>query len=287
MDYGFSARKAQDTVDEILETAKGIGITFVDTARGYGDSEAKIGDHLRRRGYPGLVLATKLAPDIPVSVADGAELKASILASIDASRRALGRDVLDIVLLHRSEDWILRSDMLWTTVSEIGSTGVWKSFGISVYDVPAARAALDAGAGIVEVVEAPYNVFDRRFAALARQFERQGVHVVSRSAFLKGLIPLPTDALPPWAAELAPAKRRLEDLAAEGGTSVAELALRACLRAPFIGSTIVGVDSATELAANARSLAPRPDLDRVLDEVERIDVDPASIDPRRWLAHGF
>lgn len=288
LDYGFSVAKVQSAVDEILDSARELGITFIDTARAYGDSEAKIGDHLRRRSYPGLAVATKLAPLTRAVAMDPAALRRHVIASVSDSRAALGRDRLDIVLLHQSDDWLIQSELFWDTVAEVQTTeGLWGEFGVSVYDVPSARHVLAAAPAIVRAVEIPYNIFDRRFAALATEFERHRIRVISRSAFLKGLLPLPTAELPEWATDLVAAKRRLDDLAAAGRTSVADLALRSCLRARFIESTIVGVDSPLELRADVGSLPPRPDLEEILDEVDLIEVDPEAMDPRRWLAFGF
>lgn len=160
-------------------------------------------------------------------------------------------------------------------------------FGVSVYDVRWTREVLAVAPGIISVVQIPYNAFDRRFEALAQDFRDLGVRVVSRSAFLKGLLPLPTADLPAWAGDLAAPKRRLDELAASGGTTVSDLVLRWCLRAGFIQSTLVGVDTAAELRENARAMVPRPELDPLLDEVDGIEVDPETIDPRRWLAFGF
>lgn len=210
-----------------------------------------------------------------------------VLSSLEGSRSALGRDP-DIILLHQSAERTARDASFWRMLVElIGGSVPGVQVGVSVYDVRWTQEVLAAAPEIIRAVQIPYNAFDRRFDALARDFTDLGIRVISRSAFLKGLLPLPTADLPPWAGDLVAPKRRLDELAEAGGTSVADLVLRWCLRAGFIESTLLGVDSAAELRENSRALAPRPELEPILDEVDGIEVDPETIDPRRWIAFGF
>ncbi len=59
LDYGFTKRKTQDEVNKILKTATDNGITLIDTAREYGDSEEKIGNFIENYNH-NFVIATKL-----------------------------------------------------------------------------------------------------------------------------------------------------------------------------------------------------------------------------------
>lgn len=274
-------------MDEILGAARQLGITFIDTARTYGDSEAKIGDHLRRGGSPELTIATKVTPVPPGLELDSSAIHHHILTSLSESRSALGR-APDIVLLRQSDEPIVRNATFWQVANEVIAASVPRiELGISVYDLRWTHEVLAAAAGLITVVEIPYNAFDRRFEALSHDFRDLGCWVVSRSTFLKGLLPLPTAHLPAWAGALAGPKRRLDELAASGGTTVADLVLRWCLRAGFVHTTLVGVDTAAELREDARAMVPRPELDPFLDEVAEIEVDADAVDPRRWAAFGF
>ncbi|MHC4561590.1 MAG: aldo/keto reductase [Planctomycetota bacterium] len=74
---------------KVIQRALDLGISFIDTAAGYGDSQAKIGAAIAGR-RDGLVLASK----------SGATTKDAILADVEESRRALRTDVIDIYQLH-------------------------------------------------------------------------------------------------------------------------------------------------------------------------------------------
>jgi aryl-alcohol dehydrogenase-like predicted oxidoreductase len=84
------------TAARVLHAALDAGIRLIDTARGYGSSEERIGRHLgsRRREF---VLVTKVGYDI-----EGAPdwTAAAVTGGIDRALRILRTDVLDVALLH-------------------------------------------------------------------------------------------------------------------------------------------------------------------------------------------
>lgn len=89
-----------------------LGVNYVDTAPGYGDSEAVLGRILREVDRP-LVLSTKLGgrPQ-PFKPQDTACLR----ASVEESLRLLGRDRIDVLIVHEPDrpgqyDWWTRSPM--------------------------------------------------------------------------------------------------------------------------------------------------------------------------------
>ncbi|MFD0516840.1 aldo/keto reductase [Paractinoplanes durhamensis] len=100
MAYGIANRTGapdDDAAAGILAAARDLGITHLDTARAYGDSENRIGV----AAPPELAIITKVAP--------GADTAAAVRASVDASRAALGRSGMGrsgpvTLLFHRATD---------------------------------------------------------------------------------------------------------------------------------------------------------------------------------------
>jgi aryl-alcohol dehydrogenase-like predicted oxidoreductase len=87
---------SEDAAGRLLNQVVDAGITLIDTARGYGLSEERIGRHLahRRKDF---VLSTKVGYGIPGHqdwTYDG------IVAGVDAALRLLRTDRLDVVYLH-------------------------------------------------------------------------------------------------------------------------------------------------------------------------------------------
>ena len=90
------ASRDEGEVRRLLNTALVLGVTLIDTARGDGLSEERIGRHLaHRRGE--FVLSTKVGYGIQ-GVPDWTG--AAIAAGIDAALQRLRTDAIDIVHLH-------------------------------------------------------------------------------------------------------------------------------------------------------------------------------------------
>jgi aryl-alcohol dehydrogenase-like predicted oxidoreductase len=89
-------RLAESDVATLLNAALDAGITLIDTARGYGASEDRIGRHLAHRRDE-IVISTKLGYGIP-----GFEdwTGPCITAGVDAALARMRTDRLDIVHLH-------------------------------------------------------------------------------------------------------------------------------------------------------------------------------------------
>ncbi|HUJ75370.1 MAG TPA: aldo/keto reductase, partial [bacterium] len=99
----------------------------------------------------------------------------------------------------------------------------------------------------------PASVLDHRFL-------RQGIPVVARargtalfarSVFLQGLLLQPEGDMLSEHAAVVPVRRALQDLAAQGGMSLAELAVRYLLSLPGITCLVVGVETEAQLRENA------------------------------------
>jgi predicted aldo/keto reductase-like oxidoreductase len=90
---GFGGIPIQRVPDEeavrVIRRALDLGVTFIDTASGYSDSQAKIGRAVEGR-RDGLVLASKT----------GDEAKEGALRDVERSRRELRTDRIDLYQLH-------------------------------------------------------------------------------------------------------------------------------------------------------------------------------------------
>ncbi|PWK13059.1 aldo/keto reductase [Tumebacillus permanentifrigoris] len=86
----------EQEAEQILHTVLDLGITLIDTARGYGLSEERIGRHLAHRRQE-FVLSTKVGYSV-----EGYEdwTGPTITAGIDRALKTLHTDYLDIVHLH-------------------------------------------------------------------------------------------------------------------------------------------------------------------------------------------
>jgi len=107
--------------------------------------------------------------------------------------------------------------------------------------------------------------------------------LISRSTFLKGIIPCDIDDVPEGLEKIKPFKQDLIDIANKCDVSAAELASVFVYYNNYINSTILGVNSPEELETNIKSIDK---FDKTL--LEDIDFDSLRInddyliDPRKW-----
>ncbi|HKE43706.1 MAG TPA: aldo/keto reductase, partial [Steroidobacteraceae bacterium] len=103
-DVYTSSVKSDDDAVSLIHRALDLGVTFLDTANVYGDSEVKVGKALKGR-RDGAVLATKFgftAPSSSTSRTGGIDARPqSVRDACEASLRRLGVGYIDLYYLHR------------------------------------------------------------------------------------------------------------------------------------------------------------------------------------------
>jgi aryl-alcohol dehydrogenase-like predicted oxidoreductase len=170
-----------------LHRAIELGVNFIDTARGYGDSERIVGKVVRAHPGEGLYIATKVPPKNGIWPAPGGVHPADtfpgdhIRASLETSLRASGLDAFDILQFHVWHDeWLGLGDWL-ETVEDLKKEGKIRLFGVSINDYQPDNALGLIESGHVDTVQAIFNVFhqaprERLLPACARH----GVGVIVR-----------------------------------------------------------------------------------------------------------
>lgn len=282
LDYGFTKRKTQDEVNDILLTAFDNGITLIDTAREYGDSEDKIGNFMANYKN-NFVVATKLRIIEDLDDLNYTNLKNNIYGSVEESLEKLQLNRIPILQLHQTIDELYKNDDFWRVIHQLKEDKLIDLFGVSVYELPETKFITQNYNDCVDFFQIPYNVFDRRFDDIQKELDENSIGLVSRSTFLKGVIPCSMDDTPRCLNDIKPFKQKLQDLANECGCSVAELASVFVYYNEYINSTILGVNSPEELESNIKSIDK---FDNTI--LKNIDFDSLKIDddyltdPRKW-----
>lgn len=125
----------------LLQGALDAGVTFIDTARGYGRSEELIGRHLAGRREE-VVLSTKVGYDVP-GVPDWTARAVS--AGVDLALQRLRTDVVDVVFLHSCDLDVLRRGEVVEALLDARAAGKVRIAGYSGEN-EALRWAVDSGA---------------------------------------------------------------------------------------------------------------------------------------------
>lgn len=243
LSYGITNTSGQVDAEEIariLDLGRAAGMDTVDTATAYGESEQRLGD----AGVQDWRVVTKLGepPRDTESLADW--VRAEVHTSL--AKLKLGR--LAGLLVHRSAALHgARGEALYEALQTLKTDGVVEKIGVSIYD-PEELTALD-GALTLDLVQAPYNVLDRRIVTsgwLAR-LKARGVEVHTRSAYLQGLLLLDAEALPPTFEQWRPLWRAWSAWLARKQYTAVQACIGFVCAQPGIDRVVVGVENQRQL----------------------------------------
>jgi 1-deoxyxylulose-5-phosphate synthase len=285
MDYGFrnSAHYKRPDVDDairIVHRSLDLGINFLDTARGYGESETILGRALRGKRDQ-VIIASKVAIDENY-LNNSERLRLAIEGSIEESLRALQVDTIDLLQIHNAHRKILANDVVLGTLEEAQTKGRFRFLAASCVGEEAALAALEFPQ--VRAMMIPLNILDRQM--VPRVFpmaESEGVGLLARSAFLRGVL---TDQLAEVPDALLPVKlaaaRIADDFAGET-QGLSELALRYCLSYDAVSTVVIGIRSLEELETNVRAAEKGVLSADCIGRLSLIEVgDPNLVTPGTW-----
>jgi aryl-alcohol dehydrogenase-like predicted oxidoreductase len=237
--YGLNNQVGQPSttaVAEVLAAAQAAGLTLLDTAAAYGNSEARLGELAGQN--PAFELITKLPAGPPEQVAQ------QLAESLARLRRAQ----LYGVMFHAFKP-LQEEPAAWQALQAARAAGQVARIGVSLYHPHEAEWLL-AEDWDIDLVQVPYNVLDQRFAAVLPWLAAQGVEVHVRSAFLQGLLLREPATLPDFFRPLAPKLAQLRQLAAEASVPLPALSLLFAAYAPGVARAVVGVDSVANLHEN-------------------------------------
>ncbi len=203
-DYGVSNAQGQvssQEVNNILSLAAEVGITTLDTASVYGNSEQALGQSQ-------LASQFNIVSKIPsLKNADGQD---KIKQFIEKSLTQLKITQLDAVLFHQVGD-LINSPLAQTRIDTLiqqKKSGYIKKIGVSVYTPTQLEYCLNNFN--IDIVQLPLNALDQRFIAtgLLEKLAAQGIEVHCRSVFLQGLLLMDIKELAPYFLPyLAPLKK--------------------------------------------------------------------------------
>ena len=272
--YGLAnatGKVPSDTIEQLLKVASEFNITMLDTAIAYGDSEQVLGVHNLAK----FEITSKL-PAVPPGCLNVEEW---IVEQTVSSLKRLRTDKLNDLLLHRP-DQLLESngEKIYKSMLRLKEQGMVDKIGVSVYG-PDELSELIKRFDF-DVIQAPMNILDRRMenTGMLKQLKKTGVAIHIRSAFLQGLLLMPSEKIPvyftPWASLIKQYHHWLK----QQGISPLQACLSYLNQYSDIDKIIVGVDSIWQLKQIAAAIdTPITDIPDCLQSV-----DEGLINPSRW-----
>ena len=197
----------------LITEAYNNGINFIDTSRGYKESEELIGYALEKLGRENFVLATKsMKRDY-----DG------IIEELNTSLKNLKTDYIDLYQFHnvKSEkelDILMGENGGLKAIKEAKEKGIVKEIGITSHNPDLLYNAIDTGE--FATIQCPYNPIERQAEDLFKKAKENNIGVI----VMKPL--------------------------AGGAITNANLSLRFIVNNPNISSAIPGMESVSQLVDN-------------------------------------
>ncbi len=282
--YGIGVRHmpSETETDRILKTAIELGITYIDTARGYGVSEARIGKSGVSR-LPGVVVGTKCAQFLEKGVDPrGTELAKLIRGEIEESLRMLKVSSLQLVQIHGgSKEQIERGEII-EIMSKLKDEGKIQHLGIATRGEAAPLAAI--ATGFFETIQTAYSILDQRMAPrVLPKAHVSSVGIINRSVLLKGALTKVAEKLPAKLRALKENAKLASLLAAEIGIDLPTLAIRFVLSNKAITTALIGTVTPNHLTSAIAALEDGPLPNEVLEKLSPLAIsDPRQVDPANW-----
>jgi aryl-alcohol dehydrogenase-like predicted oxidoreductase len=176
---------AEAEVDRVINRALTLKIDLFDTADVYGRGamEKKLGKLVPTDTA---VIVTKLGTDLDTKPPQKRFEVGYLRAAFERSQERLGRDKLDVVLLHNPTMLAMSKSEPFDFLKELKRLGALRAWGVSAGGVEIARSAIQLGADVIEMA---YNLFAAAdLHLLAGEIVESGVGVLSRSVLAHGLL---------------------------------------------------------------------------------------------------
>lgn len=279
MTYGVTNTRGQVPLREvaaILHRAYGAGIRFVDTAAGYGTSEAVLGGVLP--DFPAIDVITKLPafPGVAITEADIKEMRDAVLRSLDL----LHRSKLYGLLVHHSGDLSKPGgERIVELLDRLKQDGIAERIGVSVYDIEDIDRILKNFRP--DIAQMPINLFDQRFVqgGHVERLHKVGAEVHARSIFLQGVLLMEAARLPRHFGFFAKQFAHYESFLNELGITRLAACLSFVMNQSGADYALIGVTSVDELDQILAALSQSVPLSMTS---QLASSEHELIDPRQW-----
>lgn len=259
--------------EAVVKEAWERGVRTFDVAPLWGDgasewrTAAALGDHLKDA-----TLVTRAGQAIEGKGISGRFDSQSLIESAEASLKRLGRDTIDVLMLHDPPEKVLASDLFRKGLEHLVASGKVRAWGACVATAEEGRLAAQAGAsaiGIVHHLLEPDVLHD-----LGAALKQHGCGAIVRSPLCYGLLagtwsdatefPFEDHRSRRWdRGALATRLAQVEEkrfLVHDDVPDLATAALRFALASPFVGTVCVGARTPEQIAHAARASREPPYL---------------------------
>ena len=270
LDYGINNSKGQVTLSEvkkILHYANSKGLTTLDTASEYGNSEKRLG----KIGVSDFHIITKTTPLT--------HNLNNVIKNFQKSLVYLKVKQVYGLLIHNIDD--IKSekfDDLFDKLHNLKALGKIKKLGFSIYTPEQASFLLNNFK--FDLIQVPFNIIDRRMidSGIFSKLKQNNIEIHARSIFLQGLLIMPKEKRPKKFNRWNNLWKIWDQWLSDNQISALEATVRYSLSNPQVTKVIFGVNSLIQLKEVLVSISG--DLPKLPNELLSDDVE--LLDPSNW-----
>ena len=226
---------SNEEIEKILRLCIKNHVEYLDTAQDYGDAQKKLGRHnLERFKIISKIKNIDSLEDINFKFK-------KILNELNVSK-------IYGLLLHSTSE-IMNNERVWHYLQNLKKIQTNLKVGYSIYTVKELLVLLDRNF-IPDIIQIPYNIFDREFEPHFKMLNDLNVMVFVRSVFLQGLFFIKPSQIPYKLSKLKPKIYELNRICDKYSISISEAAIGFVLRNNNTAGIITGVESSSQFISN-------------------------------------
>ncbi|NQY62761.1 MAG: aldo/keto reductase [Alteromonadaceae bacterium] len=241
LNYGISNQQGQvalSEIEKILLFAKSVGITTLDTASAYGESENILGK-----------LSISQDFDIVSKISALKEDEKNIAAYLTNSLHSLNSKQLNAVMFHNADDLLTSpyAKQRFLDLIQQKKQGKVKKIGVSVYTPEQVNLCLKYYP--IDIVQLPLNCLDQRFikSGCLTTLAKANVEIHCRSVFLQGLLLMVNETLDDFFIPYLSYLKQFWQMAQKNNLSLLSLALSIASKQTEVNKIVVGCCTVTQL----------------------------------------
>ena len=272
MNYGIANTGGQPDSEKsfnMLSCAIGNGITSLDTARAYGNSEDVLGGFLKENNaLEKPFLTSKLIIGLPTGASEQ-EVEKAMYASLETSLEKLGISKLDCLMLHRANEMTKYGNAVPHIFEKLIAHGYISMAGVSVYQPEELDEMLENE--IYTATQIPMSLFDQKLIhkGYLDRLKEKNITVFVRSVFLQGLFFLEPDKITDTIlVEYAkPYLEKLHIFCNRANMTTAEFAISFIRDIPGVTSLVLGADNEEQVLKNIGYMNAPPLSEQMREDI--------------------
>lgn len=272
MEYGIN-NSIGIVKDSEIEMMKSLSIqeniNMIDSARGYGSAEKKIGKLLNN--------------DFKIVSKFGNVNKfGSIKSQLDYSLRNLKLKIIYGYLFHDIKE-LINNLNLWDDLKSLKEMNRIKKIGFSIYEINDLEYLIEKKC-IPDIIQLPYNILDRKFEDYLPILKNMNVEIHARSIFIQGLIFMELSQMDNNLKVLKKPLKLLKKIADDSSNSLDHIALQYVLSNNYIDYMVIGFDNFKQLKQTVNKLNQpiNKDIFKKIKKIELNKIEKKYLNPSNW-----